>query len=85
MATTIHLSPPLLSAVDQRARDLRVSRNRYISDALRRCVGEETAWSPDLMEELRAAGRDPEEQRILTEMLVAIRASRRSKGPPSIR
>lgn len=84
MSTTIHLSGDLLSAVDRRAKDLRLTRNRYIVQALERSLRSDTAWSPAFVEELRAAGGDPELQRTLAEMRAAIKANRMSKGPPAL-
>lgn len=46
-STTIHLSGDLLAAVDRRAKDLRLTRNRYIVQALERSLHRDTAWSPD--------------------------------------
>lgn len=82
MNTTIRLSDELLAAVDRRAKDLRLTRNRYIEQALQRSLRSDTAWSPVFVEELRAAGRDPELQRTLAEMRAAINANRTSKGRP---
>lgn len=84
MSTTIHVSNELLAAVDRRAKDLRLTRNRYIVQALERSLRSETAWSPAFVEELRAAGRDPELQRTLADMRAAITANRMSKGPPEL-
>lgn len=84
MSTTIHLSGDLLAAVDRRAKDLRLTRNRYIVQALERSLRSDTAWSPAFVEELRAAGRDRELQRTLAEMRAAIKANRKSKGPPAL-
>lgn len=84
MSTTVHLSGELLAAVDRRAKDLRLTRNRYIVKALERSLRSDTEWSPVFVEELRAAGRDPELQRTLAEMRDAIRANRMSKGPPEL-
>lgn len=84
MSTTIHLSGTLLAAVDRRAQDLRVTRNRYIVRALERSLQSDTEWSPALVEELRAARHDPEDQRVLAEMRDAIRANRASKEPPTL-
>ena len=81
MSTTIHLSGDLLAAVDRRAKDLRLTRNRYIVQALERSLRSDTEWSPAFVEELRGAGRDPELQRTLAEMRAAIKANRISKGP----
>ena len=82
MSTTIHLSGDLLAAVDRRAKDLRLTRNRYIVQTLERSLLGDAAWSPAFVEELRAAGRDPELQRTLAQMRTAIKANRTSKGPP---
>ena len=84
MSTTIHLSGELLAAVDRRAQDLRVTRNRYIVRALERSLRGDTEWSPRFVEELRAARHDPKDQRVLAEMRDAIGANRTSKGPPTL-
>ncbi len=83
MNTTIRLSDELLAAVDRRAKDLRLTRNRYIEQALERSLRSDTAWSPAFVEELRAASQDRELQRTLAEMRGAIKANRMSKGPPA--
>ena len=84
MSTTIHLSGELLAAVDRRAKDLRLTRNRYVVRVLERSVHSETAWSPAFVEALRAAGQDPELQRTMAEMRAAINANRTSKGRPAL-
>lgn len=84
MSTTIHLSAELLTAVDQRAKDLKLTRNRYIVRALERSLRDDTEWSPALVEELRAAGDDREGQEALAEMRRVIAANRTSKGPPAL-
>ena len=84
MSTTIHVSKELLAAVDRRAKDLRLTRNRYIVQALERSLRSDTAWSPAFVEALRAAGRDRELQRTLADMRAAIKANRMSKGPPEL-
>ncbi len=68
MPTTIHLTPDLLAAVDQRARDLELTRNRFISESLRRTLENDERWSPALVSELRRAGSSPKERRALTEL-----------------
>jgi len=82
VSTTVHLSSELLAAVDHRAKDLKVTRNRYIVRALERSLRGDTEWSPALVEELRAARDDREGQEVLAEMRRAIAANRASKGPP---
>lgn len=81
MSTTIHLSTDLLSAVDRRAKDLRLTRNRYIVQVLERSLRSDPAWSPGFVETLRAASRDPDLQRTLAEMRTAIKANRMSMEP----
>ena len=84
MTITIHLSDELLDAVDRRAKDLGLTRNRYIVQALERSLRRDTAWTSAFVEELRAAGQDRELQRTLAEMRAAINANRMSKGPPAL-
>ncbi len=81
MPTTVHIPKPLLTAVDRRARALRVSRNRLIIAALEREVrgGD---WSPGFFE--RLAKPDPRVASAVDEALAAIVAGRRSKAPPSL-
>ncbi|MYB31630.1 MAG: hypothetical protein F4Y20_03640 [Acidobacteria bacterium] len=67
--------------MDRRAKELRLTRNRYIVQALERSLISDTAWRPAFVEELRAAGRDPELQRTVAELRTAIKANRVSKGP----
>ena len=59
MSTTIHLPSALLAAVDRQARDLDMSRNRYIIRALERALVTETQWSVGFIEELAAARAEP--------------------------
>jgi len=73
MPTTIHLTPDLLAAVDQRARDLELTRNRFISESLRRTLENDERWSPALVSDLRSAGASPEERRALTELRRSLR------------
>ena len=84
MSTTIHLAAELLSAVAGRAKDLRITRNRYIVRALERALREDTQWSPALVDEVRALHHDAGHQRVLAEMRDAIRTNRTSKGPPAL-
>lgn len=57
MSTTVHLPPDLLDAVDHRARELGMSRNRYIIRALEQAIDTETRWSSRFREELRGGAR----------------------------
>ncbi len=65
MPTTIHLHAALLAAVDRRARDLGLTRNRFIAQSLEQSLESDTRWSPALVEELRRAGADPGERQAL--------------------
>ena len=46
MPTSIHLPDDIRSMVDQRAKALGVSRNRFIVDALRNVFADNEGWSP---------------------------------------
>jgi metal-responsive CopG/Arc/MetJ family transcriptional regulator len=82
MPTSVHIPREVLAAVDRRARSLRVSRNRFILDALRRELARETEWSPGFFESLQ--GIDPKDSRALEKSLAAVKASRSSKRPPKL-
>ncbi len=82
MATTIHLPPALLEAVDRRAAELQVSRNRYIRLALERAVEQAEGWSPAFLGALEDATRDEASHPLVDEMLTAIETGRTRKGPP---
>ena len=84
MSTTIHMPVPLLAAVDRQARNLEMSRNRYIIRALERTLASETEWSAAFVEELATARADVEGNRALEELRAAIAASRTRKGPPAL-
>jgi predicted transcriptional regulator len=79
MPTTVHIPDELLARIDERARQLQVSRNRYIVRALEARLGQETEWSPDLAEFLAAGNDDPELGEAVDEMLHAIEERRASK------
>ena len=84
MSTTIHLPAELLAVVDRQARDLDISRNRYIIRALERVIATETEWSAGFVEELAAARADVDGCRALEELRAAIASSRTRKDPPAL-
>ena len=84
MSTTVHLPPDLLAAVDRRAQDLAVSRNRYIVRALEQAVAVETGWSARFVGELAAARSDAEGRRALDALRAAVAAGRTRKEPPAL-
>ena len=84
MSTTVHVAADLLAAVDRQAQGLGMSRNRYVVRALKRAVAAETGWSARLVEELAAAGADPEGRQALAELRAAIAAGRTRKDPPAL-
>ena len=84
MSTTIHLRAELLTAVDRQARDLDISRNRYIIRALERALTAETEWSAGFVDELAAARVDAEGRRALVELTAAVAARRTRKEPPPL-
>ena len=84
MSTTIHLPPSLLETVDYRARELGMSRNRYIIRALERIVQNETQWSPRFVEALEVARSDEEGQQAMEELRAQVSANRTRKAPPAL-
>ncbi len=84
MSTTVHLSPHLLESVDHQARELGLSRNRYIIRALERTLESETRWSVRFAEELAAAHSDDEARRTLEEVVAVIATNRTRKEPPAL-
>lgn len=81
MATTVHLPADLLEAVDMRADQLGVSRNRFIILSLQRAITEQTGWSPSFLDALEAAAKDSASRELIDDMLQAI-SSRRSRKSP---
>lgn len=79
MATSVHIPPTLLEAVDRRARALRISRNRLIVKALERELAEGEEWSAGFFERLRAV--DPAEASAVDDMLGRAAGSRTSMPP----
>ncbi len=84
MSTTVHLPPQLLATVDHRARELGVSRNRYIIRALERIIESETRWSPRFVDELAAARSDDESREALQELVTVVARNRTRKPPPAL-
>ena len=52
MATTFHIPPELLEAIDERARAQKISRNRFVIRSLRRALKQDDAWSLEFLEAL---------------------------------
>jgi predicted transcriptional regulator len=82
MATSVHIPKALLRAVDQRARALKLSRNKLIIQALEREVTAGADWPAELFDRLGEA--DSELVDAVDEMSKAIHAGRRSKGPAKL-
>jgi len=82
MSTTVHLSPTLLQSVDRRAREVGVSRNRYIIQALQRALETDTRWSSSFVKALNAARADGDGRRAIEEMAAQISSNRTRKAPP---
>ena len=78
MATSVHIPKALLDAVDRRARQLKISRNRFIVQVLREELARSTEWSPGFFEKIAAGAAD---RAAVEEMLGAIRAHRTAKKP----
>jgi len=80
MATTVHIPDDLLAKVDERARAMKVARNRYIVEALRKALSEQSAWSPAFLEKLD--GLKPISG--VDELEDAIRSTRTRKAAPRL-
>jgi metal-responsive CopG/Arc/MetJ family transcriptional regulator len=80
MPTSVHIPGALLTAVDQRAKALKVSRNRFIVRTLERELARATEWTPGFFDFLRQV--DPKDARLADEMLANIQQARRSKKRP---
>ncbi|MCP4680253.1 MAG: ribbon-helix-helix protein, CopG family [Deltaproteobacteria bacterium] len=79
MATTVHIPKDLLDAVDDRARALKLSRNRFVIRALSQALSEDDSWSPEFLEALE--GTDESDAATVDEMLEAIKSNRSIKKP----
>lgn len=79
MPTSVHLPKSLLAALDQRAKYLRISRNRLIVQALERELQAADEWSPGFFERLEQT--DAATKAAVDEMLEVITKNRRSKEP----
>ena len=79
MATSVHIPKALLEAVDRRARQLKLSRNRLIVILLEKGLAKTTEWSPGFFERLSAGSVD---RSAVDQMLEAILANRTGKKLP---
>ncbi|MYB52412.1 MAG: ribbon-helix-helix protein, CopG family [Acidobacteriia bacterium] len=84
MTTTVHLPADLLESVDHQAKELGMSRNRYVIRALKAALDSETRWSPRFVGELEAARLDEEGREALAEMRAVLAKSRTRKDPPEL-
>jgi len=80
MATTVHIPKPVLERVDERAKALNLSRNRFIIVALEKALAEQGAWSPEFLESIKKLP----ELEPLDDLLEIIRTHRKSKSPPQL-
>jgi hypothetical protein len=46
----VHIPQELLDKLDERAQALKTTRSRYIAEALREALRDESAWSPSFLE-----------------------------------
>ncbi len=82
MPTSVHIPALLLTAIDRRARRLKISRNRLILSALERELAAGSEWSPGFFDQLREV--DPALEAAVDDLTAAIRIGRRSKAPPQL-
>ena len=79
MPTSVHIPPPVLEAIDAKARALGISRNRLIVRALERELDQPTGWSPEFVQRLRHL--DEGAARVFDESMRVVRRARSSKAP----
>jgi hypothetical protein len=79
MANSVQLPLPLLTAIDRKAKSLRISRDKLIIQALEREVALGTDWSPGFFDRLKPL--DAETAQEFRASLSAVRGNRVSKGP----
>jgi len=82
MPTSLHIPQNLLSAVDRRARKLKMSRNRFVVRTLEKELAAGSEWSPGFFDHLVTLA--PKEARAVDAMLVQIRAARTRKRAPRL-
>jgi len=79
MATSVHIPPRLLEAVDRKAKSLKISRNRLIVSALEKEVAPGSDWPPGFFERLSRV--EPGVADAVDELLDSVRKARTSKAP----
>lgn len=79
MATSVHIPPHLLEAVDRKAKSLKISRNRLIVRALEKEVSPGSDWSPGFFERLSRI--EPGLEEAVDELLGTVKKARTSKPP----
>jgi hypothetical protein len=82
MATTFHIPPELLTAIDERARAQKISRNRFVILSLKKALENDDAWSPEFLEALEET--DESTAKVVDAVLEGIKRHRSSKGPASL-
>ena len=82
MSTTVHIPKALLEAVDRKAENLNISRNRLIVRVLEREVTPGSDWSPGFLSRMKSV--DKGTATAVNEMLSAIGMARRSKQPKKL-
>ena len=82
MPTSLHIPKDLLSAVDRRARKLKMSRNRFVVRTLEKEIASREEWSEGFFE--RLAEVESGNADAVDAMLAAIRAARTRAGAPKL-
>jgi predicted transcriptional regulator len=82
MPTSVHLPRRLLEALDRRARALRISRNKLITQAIERELSAAGDWSPGFFDRLQE--QDDEVSAAVDQMLEDVVRNRRSRATPEL-
>ena len=81
MATTVHIPSELLEAVDARAKRLKLSRNRFVVEALKNALADRSELTPGF---ISAISKPLDEGDAVDEMMQGIKRARSSKKAPKL-
>lgn len=87
MPTTVHIPAGVLQTVDAQARKRKMSRNKYIIEALVARVAVERAdahWPQSFFDDMKKWRDDQEHVEAVAELKRSVASSRRSKKPISL-
>jgi metal-responsive CopG/Arc/MetJ family transcriptional regulator len=78
---TVHIPSDLLEAVDARAKRMKLSRNRFVVDALKKALADRSEWAPGF---ISAISKPLAQGDAVDEMMRSIKRARSSKKAPKL-